>query len=56
MTVMYAHLTFMRYEACDTSEIEGEILNRNSVQSSIRRQLGLKAGGTPCSLAWRVRF
>lgn len=29
-------------EALDTSEIEGEYLNRNSVQSSIRRELGLK--------------
>ncbi len=28
-------------EALKTSEIEGEILNRNSVQSSIRRQFGL---------------
>lgn len=28
-------------EACKTSEIEGEILNRDSVQSSIRRELGL---------------
>ena len=28
-------------EALKTSEIEGEILNRESVQSSIRRQLGL---------------
>ena len=28
-------------EAVQTSEIEGEILNRDSVQSSIRRQLGL---------------
>ena len=28
-------------EALKTSEIEGEILNRDSVQSSIRRQLGL---------------
>src|ERR1700730_13303091 len=30
-------------EAVTTSEIEGEILNRASVQSSIRRQLGLTA-------------
>ncbi len=28
-------------EAMKTSEIEGEILNRESVQSSIRRQFGL---------------
>jgi Fic family protein len=31
----------MSREAVTTSEIEGEILNRDSVQSSIRRQLGL---------------
>src|SRR5208282_2289354 len=31
----------MSREAVTTSEIEGEILNRASVQSSIRRQLGL---------------
>lgn len=31
----------MSNEAVTTSEIEGEILNRDSVQSSIRRQLGL---------------
>jgi Fic family protein len=31
----------MSTEAITTSEIEGEILNRDSVQSSIRRQLGL---------------
>src|SRR3990167_4259099 len=30
-------------EAIKTSEIEGEFLNRDSVQSSIRRQFGLKA-------------
>jgi len=30
-------------EAVDTSEIEGETLDRDSVQSSIRRQLGLAA-------------
>lgn len=29
-------------EALDTSEIEGEYLNRDSVQSSVRRELGLK--------------
>src|SRR5690242_1015398 len=33
----------MGREAVTTSEIEGEILNRDSVQSSIRRQLGLTA-------------
>jgi hypothetical protein len=31
----------MSIEAVTTSEIEGEILDRDSVQSSIRRQLGL---------------
>jgi Fic family protein len=33
----------MSIEALTTSEIEGEILNRASVQSSIQRQLGLAA-------------
>ena len=33
----------MSTEAVTTSEIEGEILNRASVQSSIQRQLGLAA-------------
>jgi len=33
----------MSGEALTTSEIEGEILNRDSVQSSIQRQLGLAA-------------
>jgi len=33
----------MSREAVTTSEIEGEILDRDSVQSSIRRQLGLAA-------------
>jgi Fic family protein len=40
----------MSGEALTTSEIEGEILNRGSVQSSIQRQLGLasnKRGITP---------
>src|SRR5215470_18109112 len=32
-------------EAVKTSEIEGEILNRESVQSSLRAQLGLGAEG-----------
>src|SRR5713226_9887679 len=32
-------------EAVKTSEIEGEILNRDSVQSSLRHQLGLGAEG-----------
>ncbi len=34
-------IDLMSDEALKTSEIEGEILNRDSVQSSIRRQLGL---------------
>lgn len=34
----------MAAEALTTSEIEGEILDRASVQSSIRRELGLPAG------------
>ena len=33
-------------EAVKTSEIEGEILDRDSVQSSLRQQLGLGAGGS----------
>jgi Fic family protein len=32
----------MSEEALKTSEIEGKILNRESVQSSIRRQIGLE--------------
>ena len=35
----------MSTEALTTSEIEGEILDRASVQSSIQRQLGLAADG-----------
>ncbi len=40
------HLTvdLMSTEAINTSEIEGEILNRDSVQSSIRRNFGLDTG------------
>lgn len=34
-------IELMSTEALDTSEIEGEFLNRDSVQSSIRRALGL---------------
>ncbi|MFN0117704.1 MAG: Fic family protein [Elusimicrobiota bacterium] len=37
----------MSTEAVTTSEIEGEILNRKSVQSSICRQLGLAADKNP---------
>lgn len=36
-------VNLMSDEALKTSEIEGEILDRDSVQSSIRRQLGLSA-------------
>ena len=32
-------------EALDTSKIEGELLDRDSVQSSIRGQLGLQTDG-----------
>lgn len=35
------HIELMSREAGDSAAIEGELLDRNSVQSSIRRQLGL---------------
>lgn len=35
-------IELLSMEALDTSEIEGEYLNRDSVQSSIQRELGLK--------------
>lgn len=38
-------------EAVTTSEIEGEVLNRDSVQSSIRRELGLQADARRASPA-----
>ena len=38
-------------EALNTSEIEGEILNRDSLQSSIRRNFGLAADGRKISPA-----
>jgi Fic family protein len=38
-------------EACQTSAIEGEILNRDSVQSSIRKELGLAVAGNNSSPA-----
>ena len=41
----------MSNEAVTTSEIEGETLDRDSVQSSIRRQLGLSADGRRASPA-----
>lgn len=40
-------------EAVATSEIEGEILDRASVKSSLRRELGLKADGGRARLAER---
>lgn len=36
-------IDIMASEALKTSEIEGELLNRDSVQSSLRRQFGLEA-------------
>lgn len=39
-------INFMSNEALETSEIEGEVLDRLSVQSSIKRQLGLNAPRT----------
>jgi Fic family protein len=41
----------MSEEALTSSEIEGEVLNRDSVQSSIRRQLGLSADTRRASAA-----
>lgn len=38
-------------EALKTSEIEGEYLNRESLQSSVRRRFGLQADGRKASLA-----
>ncbi|MBC2665752.1 Fic family protein [Novosphingobium flavum] len=38
-------IDIMTGEALKTSEIEGELLNRDSVQSSLRRQFGLEVGG-----------
>jgi Fic family protein len=43
----------MSSEAVTTSEIEGEILDRASVQSSIRKQLGLATDERPVRLAER---
>lgn len=39
-------VTLLSNEALDTSKIEGEILDRDSVQSSIRRHLGLQTNGS----------
>lgn len=38
-------VTLLSSEALDTSKIEGEFLDRHSVQSSIRKQLGLQTDG-----------
>lgn len=38
-------VTILSDEALDTSKIEGEILDRDSVQSSIRKNLGLQTDG-----------
>jgi Fic family protein len=38
-------VTLLSSEAIDTAKIEGEILDRDSVQSSIRKQLGLQTDG-----------
>lgn len=43
----------MSDEAVTSSEIEGEVLDRDSVQSSIRRQLGLQADARQASPAER---
>ncbi|MFV0431708.1 MAG: Fic family protein [Alphaproteobacteria bacterium] len=40
-------INFMSNEAMSTSKIEGEQLDRSSLQSSIKRQFGLKAPRTP---------
>jgi hypothetical protein len=40
MTKMPADRAYPRREAVETSQIEGEILNRDSVQSSLRHQFG----------------
>lgn len=40
-------INFMSDEAFNSAEIEGETLDRLSLQSSIKRQLGLKAPRTP---------
>jgi Fic family protein len=38
-------VTLLSNEAVDTSKIEGEILDRDSVQSSVRKHLGLQTDG-----------
>ncbi len=44
-------IALMAEEAFKTSEIEGEVLNRESLQSSIRRQLGLQTDRRRASAA-----
>jgi Fic family protein len=46
-------IDIMTGEALKTSEIEGEILNRGSVQSSLRRQFGLETDARRVPLAER---
>ncbi|HFD2427822.1 TPA: Fic family protein, partial [Legionella pneumophila] len=46
-------IDLMCTDALDSSEIEGEHLNRNSVQSSIKKELGLSAEAPRASLAER---
>ena len=42
----FAKLEILTTEILDTSAIEGEILNRNSVRSSISKKLGIKLSAT----------
>jgi len=44
-------IELMSSEALNTSEIEGETLDRASIQSSIKKKLGLSADDTTASLA-----
>lgn len=44
-------ISLISEEALKTSEIEGEFLNRESLQSSIRKQLGLQSKGPRASAA-----
>ncbi len=46
-------VSILSLEALDTSSIEGETLDRESVQSSIQRALGIKAPGRPAPPAER---
>nr|WP_248295728.1 DUF4172 domain-containing protein [Legionella pneumophila] len=46
-------IDLMCTDALDSSEIEGEHLNRDSVQSSIKKELGLSAEAPRASLAER---